>query len=167
MSTNGFSCQRPSLPPPLCHPRPVLGTSSRLFLSYVFSCRLAQAGPVATRVQVGVRSGPGVFLWLHVVAPPPGGSISPTFKPWPKQLRLQPGISDLVPTGHRLNQRERGHHPWAPGAPVWGGRESGLETTEGHGPGPQPSAELLLGQGGGGAGRVWPGGGALEGDRRS
>lgn len=57
--------------------------------------------------------------------------------------------------------------PWAPGAPVWGGRESGLETTEGCGPGVEPSVELLPGQGGGGVGRVWPRGGALEGDRRS
>ena len=57
--------------------------------------------------------------------------------------------------------------PWAPGAPVWGGRESGLETTEGRGPGAEPSVELLPGHGGDGVGRVWPRGGALEGDRRS
>ena len=35
--------------------------------------------------------------------------------------------------------------PWAPGAPVWGGRASGLETTEGRGPGAEPSVELLPG----------------------
>ena len=53
-------------------------------------------------------------MWL--LLPQVEASPQPS-SPGLQQLRLQPGISDLLPTGHRLNQRERGHHAvgsWSP-----------------------------------------------------
>lgn len=86
-----------SLPPEAC--------PWHVFLS--FSCRLAQAGPVATGVPVGVRSGPGGFLSPPMGAPPPGGSVSPPSSPGPQQL----GCSrDLGPASH-----------WAQAEPVGAG----------------------------------------------
>lgn len=103
-ATRGLSLARLLVFPVIC-----------LFLS---SCPSWACGH---QVPVGVRSGPGVFLSLHVVAPPPGGSVSPAIKsPDPQQLRLQRGISDLLPTGHRLNQWERGHYPVGPWSPCVG-----------------------------------------------
>lgn len=148
-----------SLPPEAC---PWHVFSSSCHTSFLSSCPSWACGHQGA--SGSAEGGPGVFLWLHVVAPPPGGASLPTFKPLAAAQVAAGDLRSGSHTGHRLNQRGRESPSLGSWSPRVGWRESSLETTEGHGPGPQPSAGAAAGTGRGGAGRVWPGGGALEGD---